>query len=454
MRLLILTPEYEGSGGGIMTFYQALIPALQAQGVEVRVIEGSACHTAADKSLRCCGGAWVETLEISRVHRWHARFGRFAATPGLRRHLAAAWAMWEQASFGEEADIVEACDWGLLFVPAALDGAPPLVVQCHGSIGQIAQHDPIAGEETQTVLTRLLERSVMAGVLGGMQTLGCANATWWRQETGSKVQVIRPAWISPPIQPTDESSDRGLVVGRVQRWKGPQTLCAAFDLLSDRALGIDWVGRDTSWGSREHSASTHLSRKYPMVWGKKVVHYAPVPAEQVSRRQAGALFNLVPSTWDVFNFTAVEAMASGRPTIISTGAGASELIEDGVNGYTFPSGDAKGLAATIDKVLSASPGQLADVGLAAQATVRRVLDPPSIAAQRVAAYRSTIDAFGECHGPSLYGSLGEICRPTDHAASDDASFLDQVPLRTLMRHVAGRLGKKAVSSSRVWQATQ
>ena len=448
MRLLILTPEFEGAGGGIMTFYQALIPALQAEGVEVRVIEGSACHAAEDKSLRLRNGVRIETLELNRLRRWSVRFARFAATPGLRRHLAAAWAMWEQAGFGEDADIVEACDWGLPFLPVALDAVRPLVVQCHGSAGQIAQYDPIAGEETQDVLTRLLEATTLAGCRA-IQTYSCANAGSWRNETGADVQVIRPAWTRPPVQPA-HVNNHGLVVGRVQRWKGPQVVCAAVDLLGRPALEIDWVGRDTPWGFRESSTSTHLGNTYPEIWGKKITHHPPESAEQVSRRQASALFNLVPSTWDVFNFTAVEAMASGRPAIISTGAGASELVEDGVNGYTFPSGDAEGLAATIERVLSASPAQLADVGRSAQETIRRALDPPTIARQRLAAYRSTIDAFRESGGPSILGSLAEICRPSDVPADRDASFLDQVPLRTLVRHVAGRLGKKAVSSSRVW----
>jgi hypothetical protein len=90
MRLLILTPEYLGFGGGIMTGYQALIPALQAEGVSVRVIEGSAFHAAEKKSRQLLNGTSVEVLEISRMRRWHARLGQFGATPGLRRHLAAA----------------------------------------------------------------------------------------------------------------------------------------------------------------------------------------------------------------------------------------------------------------------------------------------------------------------------------------------------------------------------
>ena len=430
-----------------MTFYRSLIPALQAQGVVVRVIEGSAYHAAEDKSPRVRNGASVETLEVNRVRRWHAQLGQFAATPGLRRHLAAAWAMWEQAQFGEDADVIEACDWGLPFVPPAVDTARPLLVQCHGSIGQIAAHDPINGEQTQDVLTRLLETAIMAGT-GAIQTYSCANAAYWRNETGRHVSMMRPAWSPPSTEPTQGHNHRGLVVGRVQRWKGPQVLCTALNLLGDRAPKIDWVGRDTPWGTRESSTYAHLATAYSGVWGKKIAHHAPRPAAEVGALQAGALFNLVPSTWDVFNFTAVEAMASGRPTIISTGAGAHELIEDGVNGYTFPSGNAEGLASAIDRVLTASSAQLADIGRAAQATIQRELDPPTIAAQRVAAYRSTIDAFRD-RRPSVHKTLAEMCRPTDHpSGDDDASFLHQVPLRTLVRHVMGRLGKKAASSAR------
>jgi glycogen synthase len=191
--------------------------------------------------------------------------------------------------------------------------------------------------------------------------------------------------------------------------------------------------------------SAHLSTRYPNIWGNKILHHAAIPPDEVTRRQASALFNLVPSTWDVFNFTAVEAMASGRPTIVSSGAGASELVEDGVNGYIFPTGDAEGLAAAIDRVLTASPAQLIDIGSAAQATIRRTLDPPTIAAGRLRSYRAAIEAFGERREFPGFKSLGEMCRPADRPAEEDAAFLHQVPLRTLMRHVTKRIGKKAVS---------
>src|SRR5262249_27112616 len=167
--------------------------ALHANGVELHVVEGSAVYAAADRATRLRDGICIETLELAGLERWYERFPAFSATPGLRRHLAAAWAMWDQAGRGEGYDVVEACDWGLLFVPPAIEATRPLVVQCHGSIGQIAVHDPIAGEETQSLLVRLIERAALAGAQW-VQTCSRANAAFWRAETGREIAMVRPPW--------------------------------------------------------------------------------------------------------------------------------------------------------------------------------------------------------------------------------------------------------------------
>jgi glycosyltransferase involved in cell wall biosynthesis len=445
VRVLVLTPEFDGHGGGIITFYRALAPALRAKGVELRVIEGSAVHAAADRATRMRDGISVETLELTRLERWQERFPAFAATPGLRRHLAAAWAMWEQGDYGEGCDVVEACDWGLLFVPPAVQAVRPLVVQCHGSVGQIAVHDPIAGEETQGLLTRLIERAALA-IAQSVQAYSQANAAFWRAETGRDIAMIRPAWrrlANPAIQKT---GTRGLVVGRLQRWKGPEILCSALQRLGNRAPAVDWVGRDTPWGARESSTAAHLSRTFPSMWGRKISHCRPDAPQEIARRQATALFNLVPSTWDAFNFTAIEAMASGRPTIVSTGAGASELIEDGANGYLFTAADPDSLAAALDRLLLGdSSARLAAIGQAARETVRTMLDPNAIAAQRVAAYRAIIDAFHSQPPLPQLGCVGEICRPTEPPKGSELAFLDHHPLRAIAAHMLARGRRKFVS---------
>ena len=168
------------------------------------------------------------------------------------------------------------------------------------------------------------------------------------------------------------------------------------------------------------------------------------PADLARRGDAAPIkcsFNIVPSTWDVFNFTAVEAMASGRPVIVSTGAGASELIEDGVNGFLFANEDADALAAAIERVTSATPTRLVEIGLEGRNTVRKALDPKTIAAQRVAAYQAEIGAFQAQRPAPVSGWLGAVCRPSK-AVGNEMMFLENLPLRSLARHVAGRISRR------------
>jgi glycosyltransferase involved in cell wall biosynthesis len=443
MRLLILTPEFSEFGGGIGTFYSALSEFLPE--TDLRIIEGSAYRTSTTKDLRTIAGARIETLESARVADYWERFGALAQTPILRRHLAAAWAIWEQADFGDDADVVEAADWGLLFAPPALAADKPFVVQGHGSIGQISVHDPIAGEETHGALVRLMERSLLTGC-PFIQTLSRSNAAFWQSETKRPVQMIRPAWTGVADHGGAQPSSDGLVVGRLQRWKGPDVLCEALRCLGTGAPVIDWVGRDTAWGDVHSTTSQHLSHDFPDIWGDRLVWRQPEPPAQIAARQAGALFNLVPSTWDVFNFTAVEAMASGRPTIVSTGAGASELVVDGENGFLFENGNAEALAAAIDKVCSLPAGRLAEIGRAAQETLKRELDPQMIARQRIDAYAAAIEAHRSGAYEPITGWLADAVRPAATPSRGDAAHLNAVPIRTLATHLAERLRRKAAGA--------
>jgi glycosyltransferase involved in cell wall biosynthesis len=442
MRVLILTPEYSHQGGGIATFYSLLAPALRDEGITLRIVQGSGFNTQPDAGRICLDGIQIETLEKRRLLTWHTRFGRFASAPSLRTHLAAAWAMWEQAREGAAFDLVEACDWGLSFVPPAISCSVPVVVQLHGSLGQVSVHDPMRGEETGASITRLLESGVL-GHLGVLQTSSNANARFWENETGRRVDKILPAFRVPALAPRVRvSGAHGLVVGRLQRWKGPETVCRALRLLGPRAPLVDWVGRDVSWCAREQSAARHLSRTFPDVWRNRLRHIAPVTREEVAERQASCLFNMVASSWDVFNFTAAEAMCSGRPIIVSSGAGASELVEHGNTGYLFQADDPASLAEVLDQVLGESPTRLAEVGAAARAMIEARLNPSLIAAERVNAYRSAVAAFKAGGGRAIGQWLSTTCTPEENAIKTGA-FLEQYPISLLARHTLSRLGGRA-----------
>lgn len=439
MKLLYILPEYvNNAGGGIITFYRHLLPLLAAQGHDVRVIVGSGVWASADATSTVIDGVRVENLCEARLRDHYGRFARYAALPGLRRMLAGAWAMWEQAGQGEGCDVVEAADWGLLFVPWVIESGPPSVVQLHGSSGQIDMHDPVRGEEVQGTLLRLLERAAVTRA-SAAHAYSHSNAQFWQAQSGRPVTHILPAWKPLAPLPAAPRSNRGLVVGRVQQWKGPQVMCEALRLLGSRAPGIDWLGRDMPYGPGGGTMVSHLQQCWPDVWGRQLVHLQQQPPAETQRLQSQAQFIVVPSDWDTFNFTCVEAMAAATPTICSTGAGASELIDDGVNGFRFEKKDAPSLAQALERMLSLSGPAREAMARAGQASVLRALDPQINAGRRVVAYGAAIAQPAQ---PRLAGDdwlRQAVCPRTDGESLD---FLHLVPLRGLLGHSARRLLRK------------
>jgi D-inositol-3-phosphate glycosyltransferase len=60
---------------------------------------------------------------------------------------------------------------------------------------------------------------------------------------------------------------------------------------------------------------------------------------------------VVPSYYESFGLVALEAMACGTPVIASRVGGLLHTVEDGVNGFLVPSGDAQALAEKLRMVL-------------------------------------------------------------------------------------------------------
>lgn len=440
MKILFILPEYlPHQGGGIITFYRMWLPRLVALGHQVHVLIGSGVVAQETPSVLNIDGVSVDILDSKLRDKYFDQFSRYEATPGLRRYLAAAWAMWEQAKKGEGFDLVETTDWGLLFVPWVLQKKIPALVQMHGSCGQIDLHDPVAGEELQGTLIRLIEKQSFAQA-DVVQSYSKNNTHFWQQQTGRDVNLQAPAFQS--LQQFDgavERSSKGLVVGRVQRWKGPQILCQALRLMGDAAPDIDWMGRDTVYGERGQTTSAFLAESFPEVWNKRLHHKPQQPPEATAKLQAQAAFIVVPSTWDVFNFTCVEAMAAATPVICSAGAGASQWIENGVNGFVFENENAESLVQALKKFLTLTPTQKIEMGLKARATVLSVMDPDKIAAQRIQTFNTLIDGRSESAKSAVieHDWIAMACSPSKQQVKE-LGFLDQLPFKKLARYLLQR----------------
>ncbi len=69
--------------------------------------------------------------------------------------------------------------------------------------------------------------------------------------------------------------------------------------------------------------------------------------------QACDIMTLVSHTVETFSLASLEAMAMGRPMVLSDVGGASEQVEDGINGYLFPKGDIDALVDRLSRLRDA-----------------------------------------------------------------------------------------------------
>jgi len=138
-----------------------------------------------------------------------------------------------------------------------------------------------------------------------------------------------------------------LFVGRIMPRKGLRLLLEACVLLNNsghQGYRVLIVGDGEQRAELESYAATHQL-------GDCVTWVGRVDYDQISSYFHRADVFLLPTLEDTWGVVVLEAMLFGKPVLCSTGAGTSELIENGRNGYVFAPDDAPGLAEIMSKFI-------------------------------------------------------------------------------------------------------
>ncbi len=117
-----------------------------------------------------------------------------------------------------------------------------------------------------------------------------------------------------------------------------------------------------------------------------------VPRECLAAEYAEAGFGVVPSRWDNYPNTCMEAMSLGRPVLVSDRGGQAELVEDGVSGLiarggVMPGGLVAALADAMERAHGMDAAARERMGQAARERVFRVCDNDAIVAAHLDFYR-------------------------------------------------------------------
>jgi len=435
VKLLFILPEYHREqAGGIRTFYCNLLPALAKAGCSVKVL--LACRGTFDSpSYTDEAGVEVEYLrgDLFEKHSRNVASSYLAGQPTLGHYLPVGLAAHEQSRGGEGFDLVELTDWPLYFLPWVCLGAKaPFTISLHSSIGQMRVFEPMPGWEMETHFIRLLEAAAFAAA-PAVHTNSNLNARYWEGITNRKVEVLLPLVrqmnvasgecrvpsekrrdaavasegltvnsekrsnpqlttceslhaTAPSALPIDSAPRiRGAVFARLQNWKGAEVLCEALQLVPE--VAVDWYGRSVPSGDGKRTYAEELQEKFPDFFGRQFVHHGVVSHDEALAAMRDADFVCVPSMWDVFNLTVIEAMAQGCVVICSIKAGAEMLIEDGKNGFLCDPEKPESLAIAMQKCAQMSAQEREMMARLARETISDRFNPSGLIAERLRYYR-------------------------------------------------------------------
>jgi glycosyltransferase involved in cell wall biosynthesis len=130
-----------------------------------------------------------------------------------------------------------------------------------------------------------------------------------------------------------------LYTGRIHPQKGITAIYAAAErVLAARPRVVFLLAGGTD--SRQSSQMIQdLTVRYAAL-GARVKLLGKLPRKQLRYLHRIADLALIPSVYEPFGFTAIEAMASGVPVIVSAAGGLAEIVQDGESGLHVPVRDA------------------------------------------------------------------------------------------------------------------
>jgi len=152
-----------------------------------------------------------------------------------------------------------------------------------------------------------------------------------------------------PVPPEFPHGRIILTVGRwaaSERYKGADELIGAIAQLHGSVAGLHLVavgGGDDLPRLRKIAHELGVADR---------VHFLEnLSREQIAACYAKAEIFALPSTGEGFGLVFLEAMAFSKPVVAAAAGGATDVVEDGINGLLVPPGDAARLAQALDRLL-------------------------------------------------------------------------------------------------------
>lgn len=358
--LVLLSREYPpGPVGGIGQYTANLAQVAAGLGQPVRVVTRT---TGDAESITFAAGVWTHRVKPSPS---------LDADPAGDALAYARRAADEVAAIAARhgASAVCAPIWDAEGVMVARDALVPLVTTLHTPLSTWLASSNLDGRRLATAdgfVARMLEleqdvlRGSRAIVANSAAILAAMQDDLVRAGVGGRVWTI-PHGLSdlrnlPRVAPLPDplGSLRVLCVGRLEPRKGVDVLLeAALPVLEARpSVRLDLVGEDTiRLDDGRTMRESFAARPVAAALRERIRFHGPVGERELRGFLAAADVVVVPSRFESFGLTALEAMVFGRPLVCSRAGGLAEVVEEGGNALLVEPGDVVGLAAALGRLL-------------------------------------------------------------------------------------------------------
>lgn len=405
MKHLIICREYPPApGGGIGTYVVHISRLLAESGETVHVI-GQLWEGAEKKVEEKYHGRLI----IHRVHfeDWPTSGGRKSGSSfrsreenGLfRSHFQPQCFSWQACLLAEKLieeegiDIVESQEYEAPLYYLQLRRAvgfgpkrhPPCIIHLHSPMEFIIQHnDGDVGSNPYYLTAKRLEDYSIATA----DALLCPSRYLARQvefHYGLKEGIISvipyPMGDCPMLERDENIWKQGTIcfAGRLERRKGIiEWIDAAVAVARNYPLTqFEFVGANVL-GTDEINGEEFVKRRIPDDLMQRFHFRGQQNRSSLFQFLAGSRIAVVPSRWENFPNTCIEAMCSGLPVIASPEGGMAEMVDDGQTGWIAQNASSDGLAHALKRALETPPVKIAEMGRCASSDIRQMCDNKKI----------------------------------------------------------------------------
>jgi glycogen synthase len=394
MKILFVSMEYppETGWGGIGAYVASLAPALVRRGHEVHVLScvyGQKLRDYVDQGVYIHRRGQVRIPGLTRA----SRGAGLPNTVARFRYGLSSFFAYRGLTVGF--DVIECADIRAEGWVFALFRTAPLVIHLHTPqvVVLACEQNGLPRDRDARWASRFEQFPVLRADAvtspSGLLIERLTNIGWLRER---RVEIIPnpidwPRWRS--VLPTAHAPPRVLFVGRLEPRKAPELLVQAMSIIRNKVPSAEayFLG-ENCW----RNGVPYLSWIEKTVADMSGCHFVGhVSRNEIACYLDAARVLVMPSWFENYPMAVLEAMAAGRPVVVTEVTGVAKLIENTGGGRVIRPGDPKALAESLVPFLL-DADHASDVGNRARVTVRESLDPDKIAAQREIVYRQAISS--------------------------------------------------------------